>query len=75
MTEFYSIEKDGVKTVVDEYQFRSIYEPKGWSIVSAVGGAHETVKTSKDEAKIRNKARSKQRAENKQFDDHLIKET
>lgn len=74
MTEFYSIEKDGVKTVVDEYQFRAIYEPKGWSIVSAVDGTQETVKTSKDEVQIRNKARAKQKAEHKQFDDHLIKE-
>ena len=73
MARFYQIEKDGIKTAVDEFQFEAIYKPKGWKIISTFGESAETVKTNKDEQAVKNKERMKRASAKKKFDDNLIK--
>ena len=73
MARFFEIEKDGIRTAIDEYQFKNIYEPKGWKIIRQFGSDGMTVSSPTDELEIKNKARMKRAAQKKPFDDHLIK--
>lgn len=74
MARFYNIEKNGIATVIDEYQYESIYKPKGWKIVSVAGGEPDAVPTSpRDEQTIKNVNRMKRASKNREFDDNLIK--
>lgn len=73
MARFFEIEKDGIRTAIDEYQFKKIYEPKGWKVIGQFGAGGMTVSSPTDEQEIKNKARMKRAAQKKPFDDHLIK--
>lgn len=73
MARFFEIEKDGIRTAIDEYQFKKIYEPKGWKIIRQFGSGGMTVSSPTDEQEIKNKERMKRAAQKKPFDDHLIK--
>ena len=71
---FYNIEKDGIKNVIDEAQYESIYKAYGWKIVSdAVTG--EIIKGSDIRAEEKIKNRNKvAKVKPQKFDDGIIKE-
>lgn len=73
MASFFEIEKDGIRTAIDEYQFKKIYEPKGWKIIRQFGSDGMKLSSPTDELEIKNKERMKRAAQKKPFDDHLIK--
>lgn len=68
---FLNIEKHGIKNVVDEAQFKAIYQPAGWKIV----GEEQTEQmqsTPYDEVEKKNLNKMKRQVAQK-FDDGLIK--
>lgn len=74
MARIFNIEKNGLKNVIDEYQFNAYYKPQGWKIVGVVsGGAAEVPTTPKDEIQQKNVNKMKKLSQKKTFDDNLIK--
>lgn len=71
---FYNIEKDGIKNVIDEAQYESIYKPRGWKIVSdAITGELIQGSDVKAEEKIKNRNKVA-KVKPQKFDDGIIKE-
>lgn len=74
MARIFNIEKNGLKNVIDEYQFNAYYKPHGWKVVSVVGGGATDVPTSpQDEIQQKNVNKMKKLSQKKTFDDNLIK--
>ena len=69
---FFNIEKESVKTVVDEIQFEKIYKPKGWKVVSNAETG-ELIKDINAEEKIKNINKMK-KVKDEKFNDGLFNE-
>ena len=69
---FFNIEKESVKTVVDEMQFEKIYKPKGWKVVSNAETG-ELINNINAEGKIKNINKMK-KVKDEKFNDGLFNE-
>ena len=69
---FFNIEKESVKTVVDEIQFEKIYKPKGWKVVSNAETG-ELIRDIHVEEKIKNINKMK-KVKDEKFNDGLFNE-
>ena len=70
---FYNIIKDGIKNVIDEWQYESIYKPAGWKIVGTESFEKPSASIPQDEI-IKKNTNKMKRTMPQKFDDKLIKD-
>ncbi len=69
---FFNIIKDGIKNIIDEAQYETIYKPAGWKIADVSESTPKKTSAPHDEIIIKNTEKMKRKAPQK-FDDNLFR--